>query len=160
MSKNHSLVPEGLFAWVFLQHLCRNVHQIMKKPRRGGICVACWFRMCLFLRFQQCCRLGRAERKKKMWVFQIGVKPDLSSYPLKDSAKPNFIPLELPALQNKSVGFHSVSGWCGMYGEIWFFYCFSRFWWHSFYPTYDAVRQSFLKLTSIKYAPTSSWFCR
>ena len=45
------------------------------------------------------------------------MKSDLLAYPLKNAAKPNFIPPELRTLDTESVGFLSVSGQCGVYGE-------------------------------------------
>lgn len=48
---------------------------------------------------------------------QIHVKSDLSAYPLKKAAKPNFIPVELGTLDPESVGFLSVSRQCRVYGD-------------------------------------------
>lgn len=61
---------------------------------------------------------------------------NLSSYTLKTAAKPNFIVIEAQVFDDKSVGFHSVCGGCGVYGENWFFSDFFRFGWNPFYPTY------------------------
>ena len=46
-------------------------------------------------------------------------------------------PLEI---SNQSVGFHSVSGECGISGESRVFLWFSRFWKYPFNPTYNAMR--------------------
>lgn len=62
-------------------------------------------------------RLGRAERKREIWVCKIHVKSDPLAYPLKNAAKPNFIPPELRTLDTESVGFLSVFGQCSVYGE-------------------------------------------
>ena len=50
------------------------------------------------------------------------VKSDLSAYPLNTTAKPNFIPPEVRALDDESVGFLWVSGECGVYGATFAFY--------------------------------------
>ena len=51
-------------------------------------------------------------------MFQTHLKSKRLRYALKNIVKPNFIrPLRSVALQNKSVGFHSVSGGCGVSGE-------------------------------------------
>ena len=51
-------------------------------------------------------------------MFQIHLKSKRLRYTLKNIVKPNFIrTLRGVALQTKSVGFHSVSGGCGVSGE-------------------------------------------
>ena len=52
-----------------------------------------------------------------MFGCQIRLEHNLSSYTLKNAAKPNFILIELLAFDNESVGFHSVSGQCGVSEE-------------------------------------------
>ena len=53
-----------------------------------------------------------------MWVFQTYLKSKRLRYTLKNIVKPNFIrTLRGAVLQNNSVGFHSVSGGCGVSGE-------------------------------------------
>ncbi|MCE2416515.1 hypothetical protein J4G07_21255 [Candidatus Poribacteria bacterium] len=49
-------------------------------------------------------------------MYQIRLKSDLSAYSLNTAAKPNFIPTQMWALDDESVGFLSVSGQCGAYG--------------------------------------------
>ena len=72
-------------------------------------------------------RLGRAERKRKMSVCQIRLKSDLSSYPLKNPAKPNFIPSESGHLTTKALGFTRFLVNMAYMEKVSFFYDFYNF---------------------------------
>ena len=87
------------------------------------------------------CRLGWAELRKAMLVFQT-YSTFYVVISIRNIAKPNII---LPYFRvpyfrvpyRKSVGFHSPSGWNDVSGKSFVSLWFLRFWWHPFNPTYD-----------------------
>jgi len=78
-----------------------------------------------------------------MLICQTHPKANIPLYLFKNGVKPNFTSSGAQKLQGfQSVGFHSVSGECGVSGENCVFLWFSRFWWHPFNPTYDIPKVS------------------